>query len=346
MMPTVSIIIPNKDRCGELVHTLESVRAQTEPRWECIVIDDNSTDDFEGAVAPFRMDGRFQFIRQSPTRSGAPAARNDGAATAAGEYVIFLDSDDLLAPFCLSQRLAIMQRRPDLDFAVFQCEMFRKTVGDVGLMWNADTGENDLDRFIRHDVPWQTTGPIWRKTALAKVGPWDESARSAQDWEFHLRAVMRGLKYDRFGPIDFYWRMAAADRKSIGKFAAMDKDYHRSRIELYRRIYRAVTDAGQVNDFRRRCFAGMYFTAAELVARKVHRADGRRLWRAALEDGLVTRHEHRQGWWLLLNMRWPARYDRIRAKLQLRWPAEYFLPRSSTFMKTPVPRGAAVAEVA
>jgi hypothetical protein len=231
-----------------------------------------------------------------------------------------------------------MERHQDLDFAVFQCEMFRIAPGDVGLLWNADTGEDDLDRYIRHDVPWQTTAPIWRRSALEKVGKWDEAARSAQDWEFHLRAVMAGLKYERFGPPDFWWRMASAGRQSIGKSAAMDKAYHQSRIDLYRRIYKLVKDAGQLTEPRRRCFAGMYFTAAELIGKKVNRRDARIAWRAALEDGVVTPAEHRQGWWLLLNLRWRSRYHRMRAKYQSKWPAEYFLPRSATFMKAPAPR--------
>lgn len=339
---TVSIVIPNKNRCEELVHTLHTVQAQTYRRFECIVIDDNSTDSFEERIAPFRDDARFQFNQQSPTRGGAPAARNDGARRSIGEFVIFLDSDDLLAPFCLEQRVRVMQSKPDLDFAVFPCEMFRTQIGDTGLMWNADSseidGENDLDRFIRHDVPWQTTAPIWRRTALMKALPWDEAAKSSQDWEFHLRALLAGMKYDRFGPIDFYWRMASAERQSIGKNAVMDKAFHLSRLDLYRRIYRIATEAGAMTDARRKHFAGMYFTAVEKIGTKVHRAEGRRLWKCALTDGVISPGEYRQGWWLFANLRWNNRYAKLRAKLQERWPPEFFLPRSLTFMKAPVPK--------
>jgi glycosyltransferase involved in cell wall biosynthesis len=335
--PTVSIVIPNKNRCDELVQTLESVRTQTYPRFECIVVDDNSTDDYEKRVAPFRSDARFIFLNQSTERSGAPAARNDGAGRATGEFVIFLDSDDLLAPHCLAQRVHVMTANPQLDFAVFPCELFRNQVGDTRLMWNTDTGESDLDRFIRHDVPWQTTAPIWRKQSLQRVLPWDEAARSAQDWEFHLRALLAGLKYERFGPIDFYWRMANASRTSIGKSSVMDKAYHESRLHLYRRIYKTVCDAGQMTGARKRWFAGMYFTGVEVIGQKVHRGEARKAWKFALNDGLITPAEHRQGWWLLLNMRWPNRYLKLRNKMLHRWPSEYFLPRSDTFMKTPVP---------
>ncbi|HRK30873.1 MAG TPA: glycosyltransferase family A protein [Tepidisphaeraceae bacterium] len=335
--PTVSIVIPNKNRCDELVQTLASVQAQSYSHFECIVIDDNSTDAYEERIALFRTDSRFSFIKQAPDRGGAPAARNDGARRSVGEFVIFLDSDDLLAPFCLEQRVRCMRAKPALDFAVFPCELFRETIGDTRLLWNVDTPEADLDRFIRHDVPWQTTAPIWRRASLERVLPWDEAARSAQDWEFHLRAVLAGLKYERLGTIDFYWRMASANRQSIGKSSVMDKAYHDSRLQLYRRIYKHISDRGGMTEARRRWFVGMYFTAAETIAKKLHRGEGRRAWKHAWTDGLVTAAQYRQGWWLLVNARWPARYESMRASLESKWPREYFLPRSDTFMKAPIP---------
>jgi glycosyltransferase involved in cell wall biosynthesis len=341
MSPVVSIIIPNKNRCEELVHTLASVREQTLGDFECVVVDDNSTDDSDNVVRPFLADPRFKLIKQPRDRSGAPAARNEGLAAARGRYVLFLDSDDLLAPHCLAQRVDAMSRRPELDFLVFPCEMFRATPGDVGLLWNADTGDDDLDRFLRHDVPWQTTGPIWRRDALDKVGRWDESAKSAQDWEFHIRAIVAGLCYDRATadrPIDLYWRMASADRASIGKSSVMDKSYHPARLALWRRMYAHVAGAGRMTDFRRRCFVGMYFTACEQIGLKVGRRDARRAWSAALQDKLLSRRQWWQGWLLLAQMKWPARYQRAKDAMKHKWPAEYFLPRSATFMKTPVGR--------
>jgi glycosyltransferase involved in cell wall biosynthesis len=352
MAAAVSIIIPNKNRCEELVQTLASVRAQTRGDFECVIVDDRSTDDFDRCVAPFLADGRFSVRRQPEHRNGAPAARNDGAAVTTAPYVVFLDSDDLLAPECLAERVRFMENHPSLDFAVFPCELFRQSPGDVGLMWNADTGENDLDRFLRHDVPWQTTAPIWRRAALAKVGPWDEAARSAQDWEFHVRALLAGLRYARAGgPADLFWRMAAADRDSIGKSSVMSPDYHRARLGLFRRVYATLREAGQLNEFRRRCFAGMYFTSVEKLGWKVSRSEGRRAWRELRPDGVFPTADWLRGWWLFANLNWPTRYGKIRRKLEQTWPAEYFLPRSRSFMKTPAPRvpGAApqpMAEVA
>jgi glycosyltransferase involved in cell wall biosynthesis len=195
-LPTISIIIPTKDRAALLQQTLDSVGAQTFSDWEALVIDDHSSDDTADQTRrASETDPRVRF-HPLTDKTGAPAARNLGIAEARGEYIIFLDSDDLLAPHCLQQRIDFMRDHADLDFAVFPCQLFRKSPGDVELLWNRKTDENDLDRFLKMDVAWQTTSPIWRKTSLAKIGAWDQSVLSGQDWEFHIRAIVAGLKYE------------------------------------------------------------------------------------------------------------------------------------------------------
>src|SRR3954468_14064804 len=115
LRPKVSIVIPTRDRAALLGETIESVLAQSYRNWEAIVVDDNSTD---GTVELMRayeqQDDRIKFSQLAPARSGAPAARNHGVALASGEFVIFLDSDDLLAPDCLAQRVNLMFARPKL----------------------------------------------------------------------------------------------------------------------------------------------------------------------------------------------------------------------------------------
>src|SRR5439155_2030799 len=111
-------------------------------------------------------------------------------------------SDDLLAEHCLSQRVPIMNAHRGLDFAIFPCRVFKKVPGDTDRLWNADKPENDIDRYLRKDIPWQTASAIWRRSGLSSVGPWDEEAPSWQDWEFYLRALIKGARYERFGVHD------------------------------------------------------------------------------------------------------------------------------------------------
>ena len=103
-----------------------------------------------------------------------------------------------------------MKSNPMVDFAVFPTWVFRAIPGDTRLFWNQFTTENDLDRFLRSDMPWHTSGPIWKKTSLRQKGPWDDRALSAQDWEFHIRAIAAGLSYIKVPEPDSFWRLSGA----------------------------------------------------------------------------------------------------------------------------------------
>jgi cellulose synthase/poly-beta-1,6-N-acetylglucosamine synthase-like glycosyltransferase len=98
LVPLFSIVIPTFNRERLIAATLESVLAQTEGDFEVIVVDDGSTDGTEAALAPWR--DRLTFVRQ-PNQGPGPA-RNLGAARAKGEYIAFLDSDDLWFPWTLA----------------------------------------------------------------------------------------------------------------------------------------------------------------------------------------------------------------------------------------------------
>src|SRR5580700_4516554 len=96
-----SIIVPTFNRQGLVVEALESISQQTYPHWECIVVDDGSTDDSESILRCIaNRDQRFRYLRQC--NSGAAAARNSGVRNCAHNWIVFLDSDDLLLPDALS----------------------------------------------------------------------------------------------------------------------------------------------------------------------------------------------------------------------------------------------------
>src|SRR5450830_1529256 len=93
-----SIVIPTYNRMKFLQQALDSVWAQTHDDYEIIVVDDGSTDGTKDYLAS--LDGRVKTVRQS--NSGPAAARNLGVRQAKGEYVAFLDSDDLWFPWALA----------------------------------------------------------------------------------------------------------------------------------------------------------------------------------------------------------------------------------------------------
>ncbi len=151
----VSVVVPTYDRAGLLVEALDSVRAQTYRPIELLIVDDGSTDDTGGVVEEWRAacagdDGlTVRYFRQE--NAGAPAARNRGLIESAGEYVQFLDSDDLLHPAKLAVHVPALAGDDALDFVYSATTHFTTT-----LDWEVEPraglrlgGEDPLLGFLR-----------------------------------------------------------------------------------------------------------------------------------------------------------------------------------------------------
>src|SRR5690554_8063110 len=109
--PLISIIIPTFNRAHLIGETLDSILAQTYQNWECVVVDDGSTDNTDEVMAAYMAkDARFQYHHRPPEKTkGANACRNAGLDLAAGEYIVFFDSDDLMTPDHLKVKISAIQ---------------------------------------------------------------------------------------------------------------------------------------------------------------------------------------------------------------------------------------------
>lgn len=250
----VSVVIPIKNRAGLVPETLRSLVAQTCQEWEAIVVDDGSRPEERSAIATAaRMDPRIRYVDRQGTLTGASVCRNQGYRQSRGEFVVFLDSDDLLAPQCLEDRKRVLLDEPSLDFAVFGTTVFFERPGDSGLLFNVlENGISDLDRLCRIDPPWQTMGPMWRRSALETVGPWDELAPSWQDWEFHVRALAARLRYRKVPVADSHFRYLRPDSISS---APRSREVLMSRIEVIARALRKVAPSPEWTEARRHMIA-------------------------------------------------------------------------------------------
>lgn len=252
--PLVSIVIPVKNGAEFLNETLNSVLDQSYKNIEIVVIDDGSTDRTIELLSEIRAtDNRVKFMENQDSPHGAPACRNIGYRMASGKYIIFLDADDLLKQECVENRVRIFEQKPYNDFIVFQCELFNQTPGDMGIYWNYFSAENDLDRFIRVDTPWQTSGPIWKKKSIEIINGWDEDAISWQDWEFHIRALTAGFSYLKVPEVDFYYRKNVVD--SISKRDISEERYLYFG-KLMKKMYLILDDSNQLTSKRKRYLMG------------------------------------------------------------------------------------------
>ncbi len=182
----VSIIIPTYNRSKLLAICLRSVLGQSYRRLEVLVIDDGSTDETASLLQSLASnDPRLKLLSQN--HKGAQAARNLGYQASTGDFVSFLDDDDLWHPEKLEKQMAAF--KPDVDGVVCQTVWFRDWPGDHNFLFNIFDERDYLARFLALDVVWQTAAPLWRRPFLDKVGHWDERLTSGQDLDFHTRCL-------------------------------------------------------------------------------------------------------------------------------------------------------------
>ena len=210
MNPLISIVIPHFNRVELITDTLSSLIGQSYPHWEAWVVDDGSDPACRMQLTQIAAkDERIRLIDRFRLPKGANTCRNIGIELARGDYLIFLDSDDLLAPFALEQRARTACQFPGFDYLIFQVEKFERVPGDTGQFWSSDNKQDHLARFLKQQSVWHTTGPLWRKTALMQLGGFDERLACWQDLDFHVRALAAGMSYRvRFDlPADCYYRL-------------------------------------------------------------------------------------------------------------------------------------------
>jgi len=334
--PLVSLVIPTKDRCDLLVETLDSVRGQTYAHLEAIVVDDGSSDgtaDYLKTVAA--ADARIRPLLRQGITGGANACRNQGAQAATGEYIIFLDSDDLLTSECLATRVEHILEHPQLDFAVFCCRLFSDRVADTHLTWNTPASADALDRFLIVDNPWQTSGPIYTRQAVARIGPWDERLLSWQEYEYNVRSLFMGLKYTATNVVDYHYRLPFhRDSATTAKHAR--PDHVKSRCQMILSILDTASQSKAFTPDRAIRLAGLCMSIAELAAARVNAAHAARVWRACRKHGLITRAQLLQGLAFFRVCKIPRLRYRMKKYLQAHWPAELFPPVSSTLFHAPI----------
>ena len=268
MLPEISIIVPVYNRPVLIKECIQSVLAQTHDNWELLVIDDLSEDDTPDVIKSYsKVDKRIKLIERQSKPKGSQHCRNIGLENAQGEFIIFLDSDDLLAPFCITQRLNAMKQTAYLDFLVFPQLIFYKTPGDSTVLINIPTNEIALNRFFTLgyclDVPWITTAPIFRKSSLVKHSlDWNTSTKGFQDVEFNVSALIAGLKFEySTKPPDNYYRVHTESRIGGSIFSAdTTVSSEKMLIRLYQRIHQ---DGLSTKDLRLRITKSCFYILIE-----------------------------------------------------------------------------------
>ncbi len=187
--PLISIIIPTFNREEILKTALDSVLAQTYANWECLVVDDGSIDHTLDLLLSYqKKDARFHFFVRDREPKGAPTCRNIGLEHATGAYVIFLDSDDYLLPFCLEQRVRAIKEFPDCSFLVFPMGEFNN---ERVIKKDITYSDDYLINFLSAVLPWSIMCPIWKTSFLKQLKGFTEGYPRLNDPELMIRALLQ-----------------------------------------------------------------------------------------------------------------------------------------------------------
>lgn len=188
MKPLVSVVIPSHNMAAYTPLTVESVLAQDYPNVEVIVVDDGSTDRSVEAVR--RFGDEIRLIEQK--NAGACAARNRGLEECGGEFVAFLDCDDLWEPDKLTRCVTALQARPEAimvhSFA-YWINAAEKIFGPP--RFEAKPAGRVFDALSRGNFVVNST-PLSRTEAVRAAGGWDEAIFTTADWDIWLRLAKRG----------------------------------------------------------------------------------------------------------------------------------------------------------
>lgn len=240
--PAVTVVIPCYNEERFVADAIESVRRQSLSDWECIVVDDASTDGSVKAIwAAAGKDDRVRVLRHR-VNAGLGAARNTGLRAARGRFVTFLDSDDMLmADSLLDRVIALTQALDDPhvigSYAGIRSEMEEGRLADLPAREGPNRG--GVIDFITAggECPFNAHAPLLLTDAVRGIGGFDESMRQgAEDWDLWYRILRNGYVFVPASSITAVYRqkrhsmvralpdahVAEADRLITAAFRAAD----------------------------------------------------------------------------------------------------------------------------
>lgn len=197
-MPKISVIIPTFNRAHIIRDTLESVINQTYKDWECLIIDDISNDNTEEVLESFlREDVRFKYFRRPLNRKkGATVCRNIGLEMASGDYIQFLDSDDVIAFNKFKVQLAALEDASPNAIATCKWGGFRMEIKNAkiynGLATYLSTRNSlDLLEIYGSRLTYLPSHAfLIPESLIKKSGRWKEFLSVNDDGEFFSRVIL------------------------------------------------------------------------------------------------------------------------------------------------------------
>lgn len=198
-MRKVSIIVPCYNQGKFLAEALDSVLLQTYSNWECIIINDGSSDNTAEVASLYcKKDSRFSYIYQD--NSGLSTARNVGINACNGEFILPLDSDDKIAPQYLEYGICAFEENPNLRIVYCRAELFGLSKGE----WILPSFS--MERMLGRNCIFCSA--MFKKSDFLKVGGYNSNMKYGfEDWDFWLSILENNNDVFQIDKILFYYRI-------------------------------------------------------------------------------------------------------------------------------------------
>jgi glycosyltransferase involved in cell wall biosynthesis len=190
--PSVSIIIATFNRANLILETLESIQKQTFKNFECIIIDDGSSDTTEFVVTEFiKNDIRFSFHkRPNQIKKGHCGSRNYGFELSKGKYVNWFDDDDIMHPQCIEKKI-VKAEENNFDFVTCEISRFSDDINRNRPIINDYTEGLILQNYYIGNIGFYSVCSLWKKVFLEKNNFFfEENYKPLEDWYFNICAQL------------------------------------------------------------------------------------------------------------------------------------------------------------
>lgn len=284
----VSVIVPVHDQERFLRDCLQSVVDQDYRPVEIVIADDGSTDGSGKIIAEFEgIRGEGISIRAlHQVRQGAQHARNNGCRMARGEYFLFLDGDDFLAPGNLSRQVDRFKNEPDVDIVYsdgqYLSDGFEAPTRDGGRLSLGEPA--DLVAALLSGLSVPCFSYLFRRRTVGRCGPWDPTIPINQDIEFVLRRATRGCRFRYAAGLSGYYRKHSAVSISEQSILLRARTMQRILVQAERRL----KERGELTEARIDAMIDGY----RRIARQAYAKD-RECFRQSIDTVLRLRPDYR-----------------------------------------------------
>jgi glycosyltransferase involved in cell wall biosynthesis len=236
-LPLVSIIIPTYNRAHLISETLNSIRLQTYPNWECIIVDDGSTDHSEEVINQFcSQDNRFHFYKRPENKpKGANTCRNLGFNYSKGDFINWFDSDDIMFDSFLQKKIDAFVKHPDAHVVSSGFIKYNPESNTTSKKYNTNLKEMPLKEYAQSRLALNTPTFLYKRTLLNNIF-FDEKLTRAQDLDFTFRVISKpDLKMVHLNEIVF--KVLIHNDSITGKFTARTSINHlKSELQVRKHI--------------------------------------------------------------------------------------------------------------